>query len=1154
MKRSVTLIIFFFCLALTIWGSDSPYIHHILNVTPDPGNSNIRVVDTVTVPGNLIDIKDNKLHFMLHGNLDIISISDGLEAKKEPGEMKSEFSGNDNGENETKNKIPLDHYSIAFTPDGDWSGKTVTFTIEYSGKINHPVEQEGAEYARGFSETPGIISNDGIYLSGASYWVPWFGDNLVTFELQCSTGDTWDIVSQGNRTVHESNGGIRKVTWNSPEPMDEIYLIGGPFVEYGLTVDKVNVMAFLRSKDDPLADKYLETTGQYLEMYRELIGPYPYSKFALIENFWETGYGMPSFTLLGPKVIRFPFILHSSYPHELLHNWWGNSVLVDYKSGNWCEGLTTYLADHLIKEQRGEGEEYRKTTLQDYTHYAADKKEEFPLSQFTARSDALSSSIGYGKSLMVYHMLRQMVGDEDFKKIIRHFYKENKFKHASFDDFRKSAEAVTGKDLTGFFNQWITRAGTPEIQLSNWLVIKREKDYLLRFTLHQLQKADPFIVRIVAAITLENKKEGVIKVVEMVRRHQNFEFAFTEKPVMLDIDPQFDVFRKLHNNEIPATLSSIFGAKSVLILLPSKAPKEFLDGYKTLAQSWAKDSEGQIEIKNDRDFAVLPSDRAIWLFGNENLHTKKFMDLERPFLNKIMDSQAQPLPASDAFMILDGKPLVTTQHSIIASVKNDKNPSNVIVLLTAHSTAAMPGLGRKLPHYGKYSYLAFEGDEPANIVKGQWPLLGSPMSADLKTDSLSTASVTGIRGTLPTRNALANLAPLFSSQRMMGHIRYLASDDLEGRGLGTPGLQKAADYIAKSFKEAGLKPGGDDGTYFQSWEMVGGPSKTSMKLQNVIGIIEGTNHEWDNQSVIICAHYDHLGRGWPDVREGNEGKVHYGADDNASGVSVMLELAQVLGKSLKPSRSVIFIAFTGEESGILGSQRYVHDLEKVSMDKFKGIRGVINLDSVGRLKPQGKLMVIGEYSAKEWRFIFMGVGYTTGIQTELGRQPLESGDQVSFIKAGIPAIQLFSGPHEDYHRPTDTADKIEESGLTKVATVAREVLIYLAERPEPLTVTEQSETPQTGTPTEARRAGTGFMPDFAFDGKGVRIGMVSPGSAAEKAGLKKDDIITQIEGVEISNLKEYSDLLKKYKPGDTVTVIYTRDGKTNTAKVTLTPR
>ncbi len=129
-------------------------------------------------------------------------------------------------------------------------------------------------------------------------------------------------------------------------PTEEIYVIAAAFTEYEFDAGAVKAMAFLREKDDALANRYLETTAQYLEMYRKLIGPYPYGKFALVENFWETGYGMPSFTLLGSQIIRFPFILHSSYPHELLHNWWGNGVFVDFESGNWCEGLTAYMADH----------------------------------------------------------------------------------------------------------------------------------------------------------------------------------------------------------------------------------------------------------------------------------------------------------------------------------------------------------------------------------------------------------------------------------------------------------------------------------------------------------------------------------------------------------------------------------------------------------------------------------------------------------------------------------------------------------------------------------------------------------------------------------------------------------------------------------------
>ena len=169
----------------------------------------------------------------------------------------------------------------------------------------------------------------------------------------------------------------------------------------------------LRTPDQALADRYLDATAQYIEMYRGLLGPYPYSKFALVENFWETGYGMPSFTLLGEQVIRFPFILTSSYPHELLHNWWGNSVFVDFAGGNWCEGLTAYLADHLFAEQRGQGAEHRRAILQRVTSYVTPAND-FPLSKFEGRYNAATEAVGYGKAAMVWNMLREKVGDARF--------------------------------------------------------------------------------------------------------------------------------------------------------------------------------------------------------------------------------------------------------------------------------------------------------------------------------------------------------------------------------------------------------------------------------------------------------------------------------------------------------------------------------------------------------------------------------------------------------------------------------------------------------------------------------------------------------------------------------------------------------------------
>ena len=172
---------------------------------------------------------------------------------------------------------------------------------------------------------------------------------------------------------------------------------------------------------------------------------------------------MPSFTLLGEQVIRFPFILDSSYPHELLHNWWGNGVFVDLASGNWC-GLTAYLADHLIAEQRGQGADHRRAILQRVTNYVTPEND-FPLSRFVSRHNAVTEAVGYGRTAMVFNMLREKLGDAQFVQGLQGFYRDNRFREASFDDIRKSFETVSGLDLRGFFDQWVKGVGTPELKL-----------------------------------------------------------------------------------------------------------------------------------------------------------------------------------------------------------------------------------------------------------------------------------------------------------------------------------------------------------------------------------------------------------------------------------------------------------------------------------------------------------------------------------------------------------------------------------------------------------------------------------------------------------------------------------------------------------------
>ncbi|MDP1995384.1 MAG: M20/M25/M40 family metallo-hydrolase, partial [Ignavibacteria bacterium] len=658
----------------------------------------------------------------------------------------------------------------------------------------------------------------------------------------------------------------------------------------------------------------------------------------------------------------------------------------------------------------GQADEYRRTTLQKYTDYV-NSSNDFPLDKFISRTNPSSEAIGYGKSSMFWNMLRELVGDEMFERGFQKFYRDNKFKAASFDDIRASFESVSGKDLKSFFNEWISRKGAPELSVSNVKCKKVKNEYQLQFTLKQLQKEDVFALDVPVAISFA--KNVVVEKVAMTGKEQKFEFTYKENPRLVQIDPQFNLFRKLNYNEIPPSLSKIFGAEDLLILLPSKANKEKLETYQTLAKIWSDDKTKKIEVSLDSKYDKLPADKNIWIFGAENKFTGTIKNSLKDYNSEIKND----------VVVLGKTSFPINNNSFIASVRHPQNPDNVLVYLSTENKEAVPGLARKLPHYGKYSYLVFEGNEPANIGKGEWGSVNSPLSAKVVTKGEK--SNNEVFADLPKRKALAMLAPVFSSERMLKTVNYLASDELAGRAPGSAGINKAIDFITEKFKNAGLQPGADDGSYFQTWDEVIDASGNKAPVKNIIGIIPGTNPNLKDESVVICAHYDHLGLGWPGANKGNEGKIHPGADDNASGVSVLLELAELHGKSLKPQRTVIFIAFASEESGLRGSKYYVQNMKRFPAKK---VIGVLNFDTVGKLG-NGKLLVLGASTAREWRFIFMGASYVTGVETEMVTQELDASDQRSFLEVGVPGVQFFSGANADYHKPTDTPDKIDGAGL-----------------------------------------------------------------------------------------------------------------------------
>jgi hypothetical protein len=224
----------------------------------------------------------------------------------------------------------------------------------------------------------------------------------------------------------------------------------------------------------------------------------------------------------------------------------------------------------------------------------------------------------------------------------------------------------------------------------------------------------------------------------MAEKHLEFTLRLPAQPWRVDVDPEFDLFRRLHREEIPPALTQLFGADKVLLLLPADTSAELKQGYHQLAQAWPHASSQVLEIRWDQEIEVLPTDRAIWLFGWENRFLPEVITALTPY----------SVGLTQAGVRLEGTPLTRVQHAVVLTVRHPKNPQQTLAWVATQNVAALSGLGRKLPHYGTYSFLGFAGDEPINIVKGQWSVLASPMSVLLAPAAGS-----------PPQGAAAQLAP-----------------------------------------------------------------------------------------------------------------------------------------------------------------------------------------------------------------------------------------------------------------------------------------------------------------------------------------------------------------------------------------------------------
>ncbi len=380
-------------------------------------------------------------------------------------------------------------------------------------------------------------------------------------------------------------------------------------------------------------------------------------------------------------------------------------------------------------------------------------------------------------------------------------------------------------------------------------------------------------------------------------------------------------------------------------------------------------------------------------------------------------------------------------------------------------------------------------------------------------------------------------------------IYYLANDKLEGRGTGAKGCEVAATYISKRYGQIGLLPKGDNGTFQKSYQVKvpANPhasvdtSAKEIKSSNVVGFIDNSA----KSTIIIGAHYDHLGIG----KDGNsldanpKGKIHNGADDNASGVAGVLALADYFqSNKLVEKYNFLFVCFSGEELGLYGSKKFCEN-PPIALNS---VNLMINMDMIGRLDSLNRLLIYGVGTAAPLVGLVNMVN--SDFKLKLDSSGIGPSDHTSFYLKDIPVLHFFTGQHADYHKPSDDVDKVNYKGEQKVLDYIVKILLEVDKLPK-LTFTKTRNVDNENTPKF--KVTLGIMPDYVFEGIGVRADGVTEGKPAGKAGLLKGDIIIKLGDYPVKDMQSYMEALAKFKKGDTTTVEVQRDKENKTFTITF---
>lgn len=524
------------------------------------------------------------------------------------------------------------------------------------------------------NEYNNLISSNGISLT--SNWYPYPSKPFV-FSLSAQVPENFSAISQSDSFPLIKKSGIIQSHWS--QPTQDISFNAGPYVINKRKVrENLYVYSMFFKEDKELAAEYLTAASTYLTKYEKEIAPYPYNHYVIVANRLPTGYGMPTFTLLGQMVLRLPFIKDSSLGHEILHTWFGNDVEVDYENGNWCEGLTSFLADHAFREAVGKGAEDRKASLIKYHSYVHNSEGKITtLAEFRSASHnqpmaEAKRAVGYNGGAFLFHELREYLGRDIFTKGLQNFYVSNRGTTASWYDLQKSFEAVSNIDLHTFFNSRLNMTEVPEIGAENISVDSSLPH--LNFTL--TQKASEFVPMTVPILVKTMSGDTLFKQ-KITSSSQKVSLTLPDRPLEFIIDPEYSILRKLASTEQAPVWSMFLGAEKKLIIVENDGDREKYKSFLDSLQKYHPVIKTSADVTNQE----LSENNLLFLGSGQGIYRSLFGKVHHENDKVTVDVRNNPL-----------------------------HPGYVAVIISDNSSTPPASIARRLTHYGKYSFLQFKAD------------------------------------------------------------------------------------------------------------------------------------------------------------------------------------------------------------------------------------------------------------------------------------------------------------------------------------------------------------------------------------------------------------------------------------------------------------